>query len=260
MSEAYVTLTQEGPLGIITLNRPPANSYDFDFMKDLNAAIDGVGTNNNIKAALVVSVSEKFFCGGADIKAFLANTPEENMKMVKFAHTALAKIARIPTVFIAVINGHSMGGGLEIALACDLRFAGDGKYFMGLPESTLGLLPGNGGTQRLPRLIGAGPALELMLSGGTVTPQEALNLGIVNKLFSMDSLLEESKAYALKLATGPTKALAYIKRCVYEGMEKRLTDGLALERELVAELFASEDAREGLAAFVEKRKPEFKGK
>lgn len=256
----YVTLTQDGPLGVITLNRPPANSYDLDFMKDLNSAIDGVGTNNSIKAALVVSASEKFFCGGADIKAFLANTPEENMKMVKFAHTALAKIARIPTVFIAVINGHAMGGGLEMALACDLRFASDGKYLLALPESTLGLLPGNGGTQRLPRLIGVGPALELMLSGGTVSPQEALDLGIVNKLFPPESLLASSKEYAMKLATGPTKALGYIKRCVHEGVQKPLRDGLALERELVAELFASEDAREGLTAFIEKRKPEFKGK
>jgi enoyl-CoA hydratase/carnithine racemase len=123
----------------------------------------------------------------------------------------------------------------------------------------LGLLPGNGGTQRLPRLIGANKALELMLTGKTVSPQEALQLGIVNQLFPADSLLEEAKAYALKLANGPTKALAYIKRCVVEGLNTSLEEGLALERELIAELFASEDAQEGLTAFVEKRKPAFKG-
>src|SRR5262245_11121682 len=260
MADTYVTLTKEAPLGFITLNRPPANSYDLKFMQDLEAAVEGAAADAEVKVVLLVSASEKFFSGGADIKAFLANTPQANMEMVNFAHEGLAKIAQIPKIFIAVINGHAMGGGLEMALACDLRLAGDGKFMLGLPESTLGLLPGNGGTQRLPRLIGANKALELMLMGRTVSPQEALTLGLVNQLFSSDSLLEEAKAYALKLANGPTKALAYIKRCVVEGMDTSLTEGLALERELIAELFASEDANEGLTAFVEKRKPVFKGR
>ena len=176
-----------------------------------------------------------------------------------FAHDTLSKIAGFPKVFIAVINGHAMGGGLEIALACDLRFAGDRKYYLALPETTLGLIPGNGGTQRLPRLIGIGPALELMLSGSTVDPRQALELGLVNKLFPPESLLDEAKAYALKLAHGPSRANAYIKRCVYEGTEMPLADGLVLERDLISELFFTEDAQEGLAAFVEKRKAEFKG-
>ncbi len=260
MSDTYVTLTKEAPLGIITLNRPPANSYDIKFMQDLDAAIEGVAADDEIKAALVVSASEKFFCGGADIKAFLANTPEANVEMVNFAHQALAKIAHLPKIFIAVINGHAMGGGLEIALACDLRFAGEGNFRLGLPESTLGLLPGNGGTQRLSRLIGASRALELMLSGETVGPGKAVDLGIADKIFPAESVLDEAKAYALKLANGPTKALAYIKRCVYEGMEQPLADGLLLEGKLIAELFYTEDAQEGLTAFVEKRKAEFKGK
>jgi enoyl-CoA hydratase/carnithine racemase len=259
MADTFVTLTKEAPLGIITLNRPPANSYNLAFMEHLDAAIEAVAADDEIKAAMIVSASEKFFCGGADIKAFLANTPEANMEMVTFAHQALAKIAAIPKVFIAVINGHAMGGGLEMALACDLRFAGDGKFLLALPEATLGLLPGNGGTQRLPRLIGANKALELMLTGQTVSPQTALELGIVNKLFPVDSLLEEAKAYALKLATGPTLALGHIKRCVHEGVQLSLAEGLALERELIAELFASEDGTEGLTAFVEKRPAEFKG-
>jgi enoyl-CoA hydratase/carnithine racemase len=260
MTERYVTLTKEAPLGVITLNRPPANSYEINFMRHLDAAIEGAADDGEIKVVLVASASEKFFCGGADIKAFLANTPEANMDMVGVAHAALAKIARLPKVFIAVINGHAMGGGLEIALACDMRFAGDGKYLLALPEATLGLLPGNGGTQRLPRLIGAGKALELMLSGGTVSPQEALALGLVNKLFPAESLLIEAKNYAMKLALGPELALASIKRCVYEGIERPLAEGLALERELIAKLFATEDAREGLTAFVEKRKAEFRGR
>lgn len=260
MPDTYVTLQKETPLGLITLDRPPANSYEIQFMKDLNTAIDEAAQDDDVKAVLVVSASEKFFCGGADIKAFLANSPEDNTEMVNFAHAALLKIASIPKVFIAVLNGHAMGGGLEIALACDLRFAGDGKFMMGLPESTLGLLPGNGGTQRLPRLIGASKALELMLEGRTFGPEKALELGVVNKVYPADSVLDEAKEYALNLANGPTLALGYIKRCVHEGTDMALEDGLALERELIAELFASEDAQEGLSAFVEKRKAEFKGR
>jgi enoyl-CoA hydratase/carnithine racemase len=259
MTDTYVTLTKESPLGLITLDRPPANSYDLKFMQDLEAAIGGAGADEAIKVVLVVSASEKFFSGGADIKAFLANSPEANMDMVNLAHQALAKIARLPQIFIALINGHAMGGGLEIALACDMRFAGDGNFRMGLPESTLGLLPGNGGTQRLPRLIGAGRALEMMLNGTTVSPQQALELGLVNQVYPSVTALDEARAYALKLANGPSLALAHIKRCVHQGMDTTLAEGLSLERALVAELFASQDAREGLTAFVEKRRADFRG-
>ncbi|MCK6624467.1 MAG: enoyl-CoA hydratase-related protein [Anaerolineae bacterium] len=260
MADIYVTLTKEAPLGIITLNRPPANSYDLKFMQDLDTAIEGAARDTEIKAALLVSASEKFFSSGADIKAFLANTPQANTEMVNFAHQALAKMAHVPKVFIAVINGHALGGGLEMALACDLRFVGEGNFRLGLPEATLGLLPGNGGTQRLARLIGANRALEMMLTGETVGPGKAVDLGIANKIFPTASVLDEAKTYALKLANGPTKALAYIKRCVYEGIEHPLADGLLLERKLITDIFTTEDAREGLTAFVEKRKAEFKGR
>jgi enoyl-CoA hydratase/carnithine racemase len=259
MTDTTVSLSKDGPLGIITLDRPPANSYEIKFMRDLDDAIEGAAADDDIKTVLIVSASQKFFCGGGDIKAFRENTPAANTDLVTFAHDTLSKIGGFPKVFIAVINGHAMGGGLEIALACDLRFAGDRNYYLALPETTLGLIPGNGGTQRLPRLIGIGPALELMLSGSTVDPRQALELGLVNKLFPPESLLDEAKAYALKLARGPARANGYIKRCVYEGMEMPLADGLVLERDLISELFFTEDAQEGLAAFVEKRQAEFKG-
>jgi enoyl-CoA hydratase/carnithine racemase len=166
----------------------------------------------------------------------------------------------VPKVFIAVINGHAMGGGLEIALACDLRFAGDGEFRMGLPEVTLGLLPGNGGTQRLPRLIGTAKALSMMITGETIGPQEALALGIVDKVFPMGSLWEDSLAYAQQLAGGPTVAIGYIKRTVHEGIAMSLEDGLALERDLMRKLYETEDSKEGISAFAEKRKAEFKGR
>jgi len=182
------------------------------------------------------------------------------MEMIRTAHRALDKMAASDKVFIAAINGHAMGGGLEMALACDLRFAAEGKYRMALPEVTLGLLPGNGGTQRLPRLIGANKALEMMLTGESITPDEALRLGIINRLFPVDKLMEETEAYARKLAAGASLAIVRIKQCVYQGIATNLSDGLALERKLIEPLFDSEDAKEGLTAFSEKRPAVYKGK
>jgi enoyl-CoA hydratase/carnithine racemase len=182
------------------------------------------------------------------------------MEMVRTAHTALTKMADSPKVFIAAINGHALGGGLEIALACDLRYAAEGNYRLGLPEVTLGLLPGNGGTQRLPRLIGTNKALELMLTGETFVPAGAHTLGIVNKVFPAEQLIEQTEKVARRLAGGASMAIANIKMAVYQGVQMDLYDALAMERELIEPLFDSEDAAEGLSAFVEKRKAVFKGK
>ncbi|HXH95740.1 MAG TPA: enoyl-CoA hydratase-related protein, partial [Gaiellaceae bacterium] len=182
-----------------------------------------------------------------------------NMEMIETSHRTLSSIAAIPKVFIAAINGHALGGGLEIPLACDLRFAAEGEYRLGVPEVTLGLLPGNGGTQRLPRLIGWSRALELMVTGRTVSPREAYELGIVNALFPADQLQESTLEFAGKLAAGATRAIGNIKLAVHRGMAVDLESGLAIERELVPELFQSEDGREGIAAFAEKRPPVFTG-
>ncbi len=146
-------------------------------------------SNDAVKVVVVKSALDKFFSAGADIKAFQANSTEDNLKMIKFAHKTLAKIAEIPKVFIAAIGGHALGGGLEMALACDLRTAGDGAYNIGLPEITLGLLPGNGGTQRLPRLIGRTTALAMMISGEPVSPKRAHELGIVDFLYPQETHL-----------------------------------------------------------------------
>src|SRR3972149_3269233 len=260
MSDPVVTFSKSDAVGSITLNRPPANSYDINFMRDLDAAIEAAHGDAGVKVVILKSASEKFFSAGADVKAFMANTTAANMEMIRFAHQALDKMAASAKVFIAAINGHALGGGLEMALACDLRFAAEGNYRIGLPEVTLGLLPGNGGTQRLPRLIGANKALEMMLTGEAVTPEEALRLGIVNRLFPADKLMEETGAYARKLASGASLAIARIKQCVYQGIAMNLTDALALERKLIEPLYDTEDAREGLTAFVEKRAAVFKGK
>lgn len=260
MSDTVVTFTKSGAVGSITLDRPPANSYEIGFMRQLDGAIEAANGDTAVKVVILKSASEKFFSAGADIKAFMANDTAANMEMINFAHNALEKIAHSHKIYIAAINGHALGGGLEMALACDLRFAAQGKYRLGLPEVTLGLLPGNGGTQRLPRLIGANKALEMMITGEAVGPEEALELGLVNKLFPAADLLAETEAYAQKVAAGASLAIGAIKRCVYDGMQMELHDALAYERQLIAPLFDSADAAEGFAAFAEKRPPTYQGR
>ena len=251
-----VTFSAGGAVGTITLDNPPANSYDIEFMRELADAIRNAGEDAGVRVVVIRSSSEKFFSAGADVKRFLANSVEDNMEMIRLAHEALAAIARSPKLFVAFVAGHALGGGLEIALACDVRYAVVGRAKLGTPEVTLGLLPGNGGTQRLPRLIGVGPALELLVTGRQLGPEDALRLGLVSEVFEDAGAFDE---HVERLAKLPPLAVAKIKRAVYDGVEASLDDGLALERELIEELFRSQDANEGLTAFSEKRTPEFTG-
>jgi enoyl-CoA hydratase/carnithine racemase len=251
-----VSFASNGTIGEITLDKPPANSYDIEFMHELASAIDAADDDSTARVIVVRSASEKFFSAGADVKRFVANDVDANMEMIRFAHEVLSRIASSPKLFVAYVAGHALGGGLEIALACDVRYAGEGSYRLGTPEVTLGILPGNGGTQRLPRLIGVGPALELLLTGRQITPEEAERLGLVSRVFAGE---DEFRTQVKKLASLPPLAVSEIKRAVYEGVDGSLEDGLALERDLIEKLFRSEDATEGLSAFVEKRRPEFVG-
>src|SRR3954468_8760691 len=254
-----VSFSSEGPVGFITLDKPPTNSYDFAFMEEMGAAVDAAAADDAVKVVIVRSASKRFFCAGADIKAFLANDTAGNMKMINRGHEALAAIARVPKVFIAQVEGHALGGGLEISLACDLRFGARGSYKLGVPEVTLGLLPGNGGTQRLPRIIGVPQALDLMITGHPISPGRAHALGILNRLYAPEELAEDTRYYAETLANGATAAIGEIKLTTYAGSEKPIAEALAREREGIARLFETGDAREGFASFAEKRKPEFKG-
>ncbi len=251
-----VSFSSAGALGEIVLDNPPANSYEIEFMRELGDAIAAASADEQTRVVVLRSASEKFFSAGADVKRFLAGDVESNMDMIRLAHDALASIAASAKLFVACICGHALGGGLEIALACDIRYALEGRYRLGTPEVTLGLLPGNGGTQRLPRLIGTGPALELLLTGRQVTPEEAERLGLLSRVFAAQ---DEFDAQVQKLAALPPLAIREIKRAVYDGMDGPLDGGLELERELIERLFRSQDATEGLTAFVEKRTPEFLG-
>ena len=213
-----------------------------------------------VAVAVVRSGVEGWFSAGADLREFLERSPEENLTACRRAHQVLDRFAAESPLFIAAIAGHALGGGYEIALACDIRVAAEGSYRIGLPEVTLGLLPGTGGTQRLPRLIGRGRALELMTTGRTVTPAEAERLGMVDRLVPAATFDQAVAELAAGLAAGAPLAIAAITRVVNDGLDRPLEDALVRELEELDDLFASEDAREGMTAFTEKRPPKFSGR
>ena len=255
-----VRLETQDAIGHIILDRPPANSYDKAFMDELDAVIESARADDAVRAIVVRSASEKFFSAGADVSVFAKSDLDTQNAFVVCANEAMEKFESTPKVVIAAINGHCLGGGLEIALCCDFRIAAEGTYKIGLPEVSLGLLPGTGGTQRLPRLIGRQRALALMLRGTTLSPQEALDAGIVDELVPAADLLSRAVALATEYAAVPSYARGQIKLAAVQGFGASLKDGLAIERAALIRLFKSEDAREGVRAFVEKRKPEYKGR
>src|SRR5437867_3411291 len=260
VSDMAVRLEKQDAIGHIVLDRPPANSYDREFMEELDAAIEAARSDDGIKAIVVRSASEKFFSAGADVSVFAKSDFNAQNAFVVCANEAMSKFESTPKVVVAAINGHCLGGGLEIALCCDFRIAAEGSYRIGLPEVTLGLLPGTGGTQRLPRLIGRQKALDFMLRGTTMPPQDALAAGIVDDVVPPGELLDRATERAKGYATGPTFAIGRIKLATVQGFGLRLDEGLKRERQLLVELFKSEDAKEGVTAFVEKRKPNYKGR
>jgi len=249
----------EAGVGFIVLNRPPANAYDATMVAELRAAAERAAGDPAVRVVVVKSASPKFFCSGADISTLQAATPAAFAHFLVQAQDAVNAIAAAPKLFIAAIAGHCIGGGLEIALGCDFRFASSGGYKLGLAEVNLGLSPGMGGTQRLARILPKSRALHLMVTGEMLTPEQALADGIVDKVLPADSFEADVFAAAKKLAAGPTMAQGYIKLSVNRGLETSLTEGLAIERAHQSLLFASADAAEGLAAFLGKRPAAFTG-
>jgi len=253
-----------GGVALITLINPPANGYSHAMMRDLDEAILRARFDDAVQVIVLAGAGEKFFCAGADISMLNAVTPAFKYQFCLHANETLLRMEHTPKLVIAALGGHCVGGGLEIAMACDIRIARAGSGKCGLPEIALGVLPGTGGTQRLARLVGKPKAIELMVSGRLFDYEEARQLGVVNEVresASDDSFLESVIATARSWCA-PEKAplaVGLIKRAVQTGEELPLEAGLALERELQARLFASADAREGIAAFVEKRKARFQG-
>src|SRR6266702_1213030 len=231
VSDMAVRLEKQDAIGHIILDRPPANSYDREFMEELDAAIEAARSDDGIKAIVVRSASEKFFSAGADVSVFVKSDFDAQNAFVVCANEAMSKFESTPKVVVAAINGHCLGGGLEMALCCDFRIAAEGSYRIGLPEVTLGLLPGTGGTQRLPRLIGRQRALELMLSGTTLLPQEAREAGLVDEIVTAPDLQAKVHERALSYTRGPSYAVGQIKLATVQGSATSLSEGLRIERD-----------------------------
>ena len=242
-------------VGVIRLRRFPSNSYDLAGIRQLAEAIRAAANDSAARAVIVASALKGVFSGGADI---LSKSALDNREQImQIAHEAFSEIAKIPKPFLAQIEGLALGGGLEIALACDLRFAATGDYPLGLPETELGLMPGGGGTQRLSRLIGPAKALDLMFAARRLTPMEAHQVGIVDRLFPPEEAAQQTRAYAEHLARGPALAIGSIKQAVWQGIDQPLAEGLRLERDYLVPVLRSADFQEGLSAFMEKRPPKF---
>ena len=252
-------------IGLLTLNDPPANTYSYEMMLALDRTILAARMDEAVQVIVITGNGEKFFCAGADIQMLQDVTPTFKYYFCLHANETLLRLEQTPKLVIAAINGHCVGGGLEVAMAADIRVARKGAGKMGLPEVSLGVLPGTGGTQRLVRLVGKAKAIELMATAELFAFERGLELGIVNNIYEAESgadFLEQVMSYARQF-TAPgraSQAVGLIKRSVQTGAEVSLEAGLALERELQQQLFQSEDAKEGIDAYVNKRKPTFKGK
>lgn len=251
----------ESGVATIELTNPPANAYSYEMMRDLDDAI--LAARFDEKAAVIVlrGAGDKFFCAGADIAMLQRVTTSFKYNFCLHANETLLRLEQTPKLVIAAISGHCVGGGLEIAMAADLRVAARGKGKLGLPEVALGVLPGTGGTQRMARLVGKAKAIELMATGATVDLDEALRLGLVHQVWDeagfWDRLAEYAKSFCPP--NRASMAVGLMKRAVQSGADLPLESGLALERELQQRLFESADAKEGIGAYNEKRKPSFSG-
>ena len=261
-TQALINYRVEAGVAILELNDPPANTYSYDMNRQLDDAILRARVSNEVHVIVLTGAGEKFFCAGANIQMLAKADSTYKYYFCLHANETLLRLENTPKLVIAAINGHCVGGGLEVALAADLRVARKSAGKVGLPEVNLGVLPGTGGTQRLSRALGKSKAIELMAKGETFDFERALQLGLINEIFESGDFMHQVMQYARQFCppNKAAKAVGRIKRSVQAGWEVPLEAGLALERENQQLLFESEDAREGLAAYLEKRSPAFKAK
>jgi enoyl-CoA hydratase len=259
--KTLVRFDKQGPIGIITLDDPPANTYTHEMMRQLDDIIVQARFDKEVQVIVLTGAGEKFFCAGANIGMLQTVDPTFKYYFCLHANETLTRFEQTPKLVIAALNGHTVGGGLEIAMACDIRLARRNAGKIGLPEVALGVLPGTGGTQRLTRLVGRAKAIELMVTGRTFSFEEAQEMGIVNEIYDGDgpSFMNDVLTYAKQFCTPnkAAKAVGNIKRSVQSGAEVPFSEALAIERELQQLLFQSKDAKEGLNAYVEKRMAKF---
>jgi enoyl-CoA hydratase len=249
----------EDGITLVKINRPQAlNALNEETLRELQGALKEVAGRKDVRAVILTGEGDKAFVAGADIAAMKAMNPTDALAFSRLGHDTLGMIENLTKPVIAAVNGFALGGGLEIALACDFIYASE-KAKLGVPEVTLGIFPGFGGTQRLPRLIGKGKAKELIFTGGMIDASEAYNLGIVNKVFPTDQLMEEVFKTARTIAQNGPVAVSMAKGSVNAGYDMEGAEGEAIEITAWANVFATHDQKEGMGAFLEKRKPQFKG-
>ncbi len=258
--EQNINLTNRQSIAYLSIDRPPANAYEINLLCALTVAIEEINQDAEINVAVVQSASPKFFSAGADIKVYAASSLAENKKMVSAARQVAQLIAKSPKIFIAALQGHALGGGLELAMACDFRIAVEGKYQLGLPEIKLGLMPGNGGVARLMHLVGASRALELLMTGNSIDVHRAHQIGLIHHVFPRHQFEEQLHDFAHNLSSGPQQAIAAVKTFCRRSQGLNIEEALILEKELADKLDHTPDAREGLRAFIEKRIPNFSNK
>jgi enoyl-CoA hydratase len=261
-TKTLVNYRVEDGIAIIELSDTTANTYTYEMNRQLDESILKARMDNDVYVLLLTGAGDKFFSAGANIKMLSSVDPTFKYYFCLHANEMLLRLEHTPKLVIAAINGHCVGGGLEIAMAADIRIARKDAGKIGLPEINLGVLPGTGGTQRLSRMVGKSKAIELMVTGNTFSFEEAKDMGIINDIYDRDNFMENIMEYARQF-TPPNKAakaVGNIKRAVQSGWEVPMESALAIERELQQRLFASDDAKEGLAAYVEKRPATFKAK
>ncbi len=259
MAYEVIQLQKENGVATITLNRPPLNPLNSQVFRELSRAADELQADASINAVILTGSGDKAFAAGADVSEMAQLTPVEVYDFCQASLIAFQKIENLGKPVIAAIKGMALGGGSELAMCCDFRLAADNAKF-GQPEVGLGIIPGGGGTQRLPRLVGMAKAKELLFLGEIFDAAEAEKIGLVNKVVPVDAVMEEAQKLANKLAAKPAVAVRMLKTAVNTGINLDITSALNLEIQNFVIAFSSDDAKEGIGAFVEKRKPDFTGK
>jgi enoyl-CoA hydratase len=258
----YKTLTYEKKenIGFLTINRPEKlNAISNELISELKKLLDEIENDEEMRVLIITGAGDKAFVAGADIKELVDRDASQGRRVSKERQEIFSRIENLPVPVIAAVNGYALGGGLELALACSIRICSEKAQF-GAPEVKLGIIPGDGGTQRLPRLVGLGRAMELILTGDFVDAQEAYRIGLVNKVFPQEELMDKATELATKIASRPPLAVRFAKEAVNRSQEGDAASGFALESYLHALSCTTEDKKEGVSAFLEKRKGKFKGK
>ncbi|HEY8417738.1 MAG TPA: enoyl-CoA hydratase-related protein [Limnochordales bacterium] len=256
---AWVEVQRDGGVASVILNKPPVNALEERFLREIDDAVAALEKDDGVRAVVFRSAVPGIFVAGADIKAF--QQPEATKAAIAAFHDCFNRIERLPKPTVAAVSGHALGGGCEFTLVCDFRLMiDDGKSTIGLPEVSLGIFPGAGGTQRLPRIVGRARALELILHGRRLKAPEAQAIGLVHEAVPAQGFEERVMAYAAQLAQGPTRALAAAKANVLRAIDVPLAQGLEAEASDFLAIVATDDAQEGVRAFLEKRKPTFRGR